>query len=99
MSQRVFRLGERLFLGDIKAANVIPDIVLKRVPEVVVDAKYKGRLEDGREPGTCSEFERVSVRSRTVIAVEVEIRGISKEHGLAMFASNIAAWFRASSLA
>jgi hypothetical protein len=50
-------------------------------------------------PGTCGEFERVTVGSRTVIAVEVGVRGISNEHGLAMFASNIAAWFRASSLA
>lgn len=45
-------------------------------------------------PGTCKQFERIVVGSRTVLGISVEVRGISQENGLAEFAANIGDWFR-----
>lgn len=141
VAQAPFRLGERVFGTARRSVNAIPDIVLGIPKMVVIDAKYKGRSDEGHQgisesdlyealafleatvsevavlaypaiphaadtaaterpaPGTCKEIERVTIGARTIIAIGLEVRGISGHHGLQHFSSNVASWFRAQSLA
>jgi len=129
--QRPFTLGERTNDGIKTSVSVCPDVTVgaESPPVLLVDAKYKGRVERGRTrmaeadiyeamafleatgaerivlaypripragdgvptTGACTEFERVVIGRRTIIGVELEVRGISRAGGFRAFTSGMGA--------